>query len=411
MAMGDESTRLAQDIERWIGTPWRRALLATLVTLVAAAATTVQVGETLELRQQRAAQAFGDGRDVPTYDVLQLYAQQLCVWAPWGLIGGPLVYLARWIFRQRRSWVVAAAVQVPLSFTVALVFQLYEDVLAGVIFAGHWLAPVRLNGQATFRFTRELLVYWLVLSAGGAIYSFLKSQREERRSAELAVREAETRAELAHARLATLRGQVHPHFLFNALHSVGGLVREGDSKRALQVLASIAQLLRTSLDQGETHEARVVDEVALARRYLEIEVVRFGERLRFEFEVEPAAHELRLPALSLIALVENAVRHGLSAREQGGIVRVSARVVRGGLVVTVDDDGPGFDAEVLAHGARERDERGAHIGLANTRRRLALLYGDAQSLSISNRAEGGARVVIEIPKQPAAGGPAEVQRG
>jgi signal transduction histidine kinase len=387
MSSPTDSARFAQDIELWVGSPWRRALLAALVTLAAAGATTVQVSEVLEMRRRE-------------YEWGALYLQQLCVWAPWGLLGGALVYFARWVFRLRRSWLLAAAVQLPMSLAVAQAFQLYEDVLANVVFVDTWLAGSRPVGQTWFRFTRELLVYWLVLATGAAVYSFLKSQHEERRAADARLRQAKLEGEIARVQLETLKSQVHPHFLFNALHSVGGLIREGDSKSALNVLASIASLLRTTLDQGDEQEVALADEIALARRYLEIERVRFGPRLEFEFDVAEDCGAFKVPALLLVTLIENSVRHAVSPRVEGGRIRVRARRSERHLAIEIEDDGPGFPAEVISGGTRAADASGRHIGLDNTRRRLALLYADAHRLRLENRAEGGARALLEIPLDP-----------
>lgn len=373
-----------QDVEFWLTSPWRRVLLAVLITLAASAATTVQVADWLGAR----------GRE---FDLLQLFVQQLCVWAPWGLVGAPLVYFARWVFRWRRSWVIAALVQIPISLVVSKVFQLYEDALDNIVFQDDWLAPKRAGVQSWFRITRELLVYWLVLSLGAAVYAFLRSQREARRAAELALKEAELRGEVAQAQLDTLKSQLHPHFLFNALNSVGGLVREGESKRALSMLSSIASLLRGALDQSEVREVELSDELALVERYLEIERVRFAERLSYSFDVAPAARAARVPTQAVLTLVENAVRHGVSPRERGGRITVRAQLFGSRLHIEVEDDGPGFPRHVLESSTDESDDDDrVHIGLANTRRRLELMYGARQSMRLENVASGGARVTIEI---------------
>lgn len=384
MAPAVESTKFAQDVELWLASPARRALVAALLTAFVAGLTTIQVVETLHSRNR-------------PYEWDALYVQQVCLWVPWGLLGGPLVYLARWIFRLRRSWLFAAAVQVPLSVVVAYLFKTYEEVLANVAFAGTWLAPSRQVGEASFRFTRELLVYWLVLATGAAVYSFLRSQQEERHAAEARLREAELAGEVSRAQLETLRSQLHPHFLFNALHSVGGLVRADEGQRALAVLSSIATLLRQTLDQGDAQEVALDAEAELAQRYLEIERIRFGERLAFRIDIDPAARGARVPALFLLTLVENAVRHGISPKVEGGTVAVRAWREGERVVITVEDDGPGFPADVIASGTRAPDAAGLHIGLANTRRRLELLYGAHGRLALEAREGHGARVRIELP--------------
>ncbi len=379
-----ESNLHVQDVEVWLTSPWRRVLLAVLATLAASAATTVQVADWLVAR----------GRD---FDPFDLFVQQLCVWAPWGLVGAPIVYFARWVFRWRRSWAVAALVQAPLSLIVSKTFQLYEDALANVVFQNDWIAPARAGIHSWFRLTRELLVYWLVLSLGAAVYAFLRSQREARRAAELALKEAELRGEIAQARLDTLKSQLHPHFLFNALNSVGGLVREGESKRALSMLSSIANLLRGTLDQSEVREVELADELKLVERYLEIERVRFGSRLEYAFEVGEPARTFRVPTQAVLTLVENAVRHGVSPRESGGRITIRARLLGRRLRVEVEDDGPGFSAQALESSTEAFEDDGRmHIGLANTRRRLELMYGERQTMRIENAASGGARVAFEI---------------
>jgi two-component system LytT family sensor kinase len=379
-----ESNLHVQDVEVWLTSPWRRVVLAVLATLAASAATTVQVADWLAAR----------GRE---FEPLDLFLQQLCVWAPWGLVGAPIVYLARWVFRWRRSWAVAALIQAPLSLLISKAFQLYEDALANVVFQSEWLAPARAGVHSWFRLTRELLVYWLILSLGAAVYAFLRSQREARRAAELALKEAELRGEVAQARLDTLKSQLHPHFLFNALNSVGGLVREGETKRALSMLSSIANLLRGTLDQSEVREVELDDELELVERYLEIERVRFGARLEYAFDVGESARTFRVPTQAVLTLVENAVRHGVTPREGGGRITIRARLVGRRLRVEVEDDGPGFPRQVLEASSEAFEDDGrVHIGLANTRRRLELMYGERQTMRIENAASGGALVAFEI---------------
>jgi signal transduction histidine kinase len=379
-----ESNLHVRDVEVWLTSPWRRVVLAVLATLAAAAATSVQVADWLVAR----------GRDFEPFD---LFLQQLCVWAPWGLVGAPIVYFARWVFRWRRSWAVAALVQAPLSLIVSKIFQLYEDALANVVFQSDWIAPARAGVHSWFRLTREMLVYWLILSLGAAVYAFLRSQREARRAAELALKEAELRGEIAQARLDTLKSQLHPHFLFNALNSVGGLVREGESKRALSMLSSIANLLRGTLDQSEVREVELADELKLVERYLEIERVRFGTRLDYAFDIAEPARKYRVPTQAVLTLVENAVRHGVSPRESGGRITIRARLLDQRLRVEVEDDGPGFSAQALEASSEAFEDDGrVHIGLANTRRRLELMYGERQTMRIENAESGGARVAFEI---------------
>lgn len=203
------------------------------------------------------------------------------------------------------------------------------------------------------------------------------------------VRERAIRAEaLAQAaRLQALRAQLEPHFLFNTLNSIATLVMEQDSKAALATLDSLSRFLRMTLDQAGAAEIRVAEELEFARRYAEIQQTRFGDRLRVDFEVEPAVRDALVPALILQPLVENAVKHGVLSQERPGHVSVSIRADAGRLAICVRDDGPGFGAAPVRHG----------VGLANTAARLDALYGAAARLSLGAGAGQGSAVVIELP--------------
>lgn len=268
-------------------------------------------------------------------------------------------------------------------------------------------------------FQRELLVYWVVLALGLGSHAFLASRVRERRQTELDLESERLRTELARAEVGNLERQINPHFLFNALHSVGGLIRADEKPVALEMLSSLGDLLRMTLARGEDQESTLADEVEVARRYVAIEQIRFGERLEVEISIEAAAAQVSVPSLILLPLVENAVRYGVEPRTEGGRVAIRARV-RGEadaqqLEIDVEDDGPGFPADVLARSRQRRVEplsalalgsSGGHgIGLANGRARLAMLYGSQARLELSNLASGGARVHIELPCGPGADRP------
>lgn len=246
-----------------------------------------------------------------------------------------------------------------------------------------------------FRWIQNGLIFWSLLGLGGGLASFLSLRRKERLTAELELRSSELRGELAQAHLDTLKGQLQPHFLFNALHSVGGLIRAEEPQLALRTLSAIGDLLRSTLDLDGTAEIRLEDELRIAERYIEIEKIRFGERLMVELEVPPELRGALIPTLLLLPLVENSVKYGISEQLAGGVIRITGRRAGEVLELVVSDDGPGFPVQVL-----EGSVRGGHhqcIGLENTRGRLEALYGNAQELELRNRPEGGAEVVITLP--------------
>lgn len=199
------------------------------------------------------------------------------------------------------------------------------------------------------------------------------------------------RAEATQASLDALRAQLHPHFLFNTLNSVSVLAEENPSA-AGRVLLRLSELLRTVLRHESSHEAPLEEEVAFLSSYLDIQRIRFEERLSVTLAVEPDVARAMVPWLVLQPLVENALRYAVEPRAAGGRIAVSAARSEGGarLRLVVEDDGPG-----LAGGAVDRN--GGGVGLSNTRARLARLYGDRHVFRIEPGEDGGCRIVIELP--------------
>jgi two-component system, LytTR family, sensor histidine kinase AlgZ len=181
----------------------------------------------------------------------------------------------------------------------------------------------------------------------------------------------------ASARLAELQSRIRPHFLFNTLNTAIALVRS-DPSRAEAVLEDLAELFRTALEQGGQDGGGTVslgDEIELARRYLAIESLRFGERLQVQWQLDDAAAAARVPPLVLQPLLENAVRHGIEPSEAGGVIRVRTRAQLGRAEVMVDNPLPAHAALRPGHG----------VALANVRERLRLLH------DLDARFDAGAR--------------------
>ena len=193
--------------------------------------------------------------------------------------------------------------------------------------------------------------------------------------------------ELTTARLRALEMQLQPHFLFNTLHAVGALVRGARPDDAVRSLAALGGLLRATLAGGDQHEIALGEEIALAHRYLELQKLRFADRLQVEVEIAPEVERARVPRLILQPLLENAIRHGVEHSRTAVAVEVRARA-----------RGERFELIVRDHGGvREASSPGQGIGLANTRARLAALYGKAHSLELTPTEGGGLAIRIEIP--------------
>src|ERR1044071_4090797 len=213
-------------------------------------------------------------------------------------------------------------------------------------------------------------------------------QRSNARYRERVRAQAVLDQELTTARLRALEMQLQPHFLFNALHAVGALVRGARPDDAVRSLATLGGLLRATLADGD-HEIALGEEIALAHRYLELQKIRFADRLQIRVEIAPEVLGARVPRLILQPLHENAIRHGVERSRTAVVVEIRAGVRGQRLAITVRDHG----------GVREAGSRGQGIGLANTRARLAALYGGTHVLEIAPTEGGGLAIQIEIPLQ------------
>lgn len=274
-------------------------------------------------------------------------------------------------------------------------------------------------------FVTELLFYWGIVGAYYALDYYRRYRERERQTARLALEASRLEADLAHANLQALRMQLHPHFLFNTLNAVGTLALKGERERVVRTLTRLSEMLRLTLESS-AQLVTVRDEMEILERYLDVEQVRFGDRLTVRMSVPADALEAEVPTLLLQPVVENALRHGVGARSRA--VRVDVRVRREGerLHLEVVDDGPGFPPALLEPGAlRPRDDglpearpAGAQrrgIGLANVAARLARLYPGDAVLELDRAPSGGARVRIEIPfrylQAPGAARPEPVRMG
>ena len=236
----------------------------------------------------------------------------------------------------------------------------------------------------------DVIVYWAIVGAYHVLDYHRRYRERELETARLETQTAQLESRVTEARLAALRMELNPHFLFNTLNAISALVRRGEEKKAVTMLARLGDLLRVTLERGGEQEIPLEKELEYLARYLEIERVRFQDRLTVETEVaEDAAHAL-VPTFILQPLVENAVRHGISRSTEGGVLRVGAhRAPDDRLVLTVRDSGVGFRTQDGA--VREG------VGMKNTRARLDQLYGTRASLGWENLPGGGALVTVTMP--------------
>ena len=230
-----------------------------------------------------------------------------------------------------------------------------------------------------------LLLCWSLLYFG--IKSF-ESQRKQEEAMLKAVALAQE------AQLKMLRYQLNPHFLFNTLNAISTLILDNQNKKANHAVTRLSEFLRYTLDQDPMKKVTLRQEIEALDLYLGTERLRFGERLHLEYAIEEGALDALVPSLLLQPLLENSLKYAVSAREQGGSVRIEGRAREGRLELSVIDDGPG-----LREGMPAGERRG--VGLRNTRERLAVLYGERCRFAVLN-AHPGVRVEMALPLEFAA---------
>jgi sensor histidine kinase YesM len=235
----------------------------------------------------------------------------------------------------------------------------------------------------------DLLTYTAIVGAYYTLDYFRRFRREELAAADLRTRAARLEAQMAEARLSALRMELNPHFLVNALNAVSGLVRRADNDAAVEMIAGLGGLLRVALRGDTRHEIPLREELEYLGQYLEIERVRFHDRLTVALHVEPGLEGALVPALILQPLVENAIRHGIAPVPGPGRVTLWARRSEDGTMrLEVENTGRG-----LPPGALERPG----VGIRNTLARLDALYRADAALRLDDLPGGGVRATLRLP--------------
>ncbi len=309
--------------------------------------------------------------------------EQAMVWYPMALLVPPILWAGQKLPLERRNWKRSVPVHLALTFCFDAVLTLSALSLFSLIEPlqreGHSLSFIFLS-RFVARLPISFITYWAILGAGYAVEYYRRFREQQLQASRL-------QAMLVEAQLQALKMQLHPHFLFNTLHAISALMDE-DVKAARRMIARLSELLRLTLENAGRQEVPLRQELDALERYLEIEQIRFQDRLTVQLRIEPETLEARVPNLILQPIVENSIRHGIAPLSDAGKIEISATRHNGHLELSVRDDGPGIVA-----GEFGKDG----IGLANTRSRLQQLYGNAHRLDIENVAEGGLLVKMTIP--------------
>lgn len=317
---------------------------------------------------------------------------QLSAWYVWALFAPFILYLGRRYPIDRHHWLARCALHLPVSLLTVLIYLIFYvfcySVYTGSTLDAAWFMATYRSFLLSF-FQSHLLVYWAVLGAGHALTYYERFRTEEQAAAELAVQTAALEAQLAQAQLQALKMQMHPHFLFNTLHTISAFVRSEDKQAAIRMVADLSDLLRMTLDQGGRQEIALKEELEFLGRYLDIEQTRFQDRLTVEMDIAPDTLDARTPSLILQPLVENALRHGIARRASAGRLAIRTHRKENTLHIHIYNDAP----PGLAEG---RPDITPGIGLSNTRTRLEQLYGAEQSLDLQTQ-DGVVVALMTLP--------------
>ena len=354
---------------------WRRAALLfvtwTLVGLVFAA---VSYGVALSQNDKR----FGIAASLKL---------NLVLFYLWGVFS-PLIlrFCRRFRVEFRRLSIRNVTVHVP---AIVLFAAVHETLLLAIL----WFVTPSARGELAtltgyyarhfgYGFYIDLIIASLIVIGAHALLYY-----DDFRTSEL--QQSALKAQLAQAQLRALKMQVHPHFLFNTLHSISSLVLE-DPPKANSMIARLGDFLRLTLDHVDHELVTLKEETEFLRAYLDIEQVRFGDRLKVAFEMEPMTLSAQVPHLILQPIVENAIQHAVAPRTAQSHIDIKAQRLDGLLRLEVKDNGPG-----IASKSDLLELRG--VGLNNVRARLNQVYGSNFRFELTNGAEGGLTVTMEIP--------------
>lgn len=317
---------------------------------------------------------------------LPLFATELALWLPWALATPLIISLARRYPIVRVLSARAAAVHFATFAALSVASEAWSawlQVLFNPWANRRWPTYVdTFNTSISFQAVTFLVAYALILTV-----TYLADARE--RIARQALETARLNEKLSEAQLAALRRQIEPHFVYNTLNSISGLVRDGRNDAAISMIVGLSEFLRRTSEDSHRAQVALAEEVEYLQRYLDLQRVRFAERLTVNVDIPAELLRAQVPNLLLQPLVENAIKHGIARRVAGGAVGVSGARRNGALYLSVYNDAAGAAADWQA--------APDGVGLGNLRTRLQILYGEQSGLELRRTDTGGVEVLVTLP--------------
>jgi len=324
----------------------------------------------------------------------QMLVWELPYWLLWAGLAPVIFWLAGRYPIDRERWFQNSILHIASCAVLAIAHRAIYLIIGWVLNVAAYqnITSIRelYSSDILFNLPTGFMSYGTIFLVSYVIDYYRRHQEEELKISNLRAELAQAQLHLTEAQLQALKMQLHPHFLFNTLNSISALLYE-DVDTADQMLARLGDFLRMTLENSGAQRVTLQEELEFLRCYLEIERVRFHDRLTVNMQIEPETLDARVPNLILQPIVENAIKHGIVSRIAPGEIEISAKRVGESLALEVKDNGPGL------HRAKSSGLVKEGLGLGNTRARLEQLYGASHHFDMTDAPEGGLRVTLDIP--------------
>ena len=328
--------------------------------------------------------SYRSERPMPFIDSLYLQMTWSYLWA----LATPLVlWASARLPIERNNWIRSSLLHVPISILLSVFLTALGNILLWLYWGYRAGKPFSFANMSRFvvaNFSEGIGIYLLIALTSYALDYYRRYREGQLRTLQL-------EAQLSQAQLQALKMQLHPHFLFNTLHSISALLTK-DVESARKMITRLGDFLRLTLENSGSQEVTLQQEMEFLSCYLEIERIRFQNRLVTRINLAEQTLDARVPNLILQPIVENAIRHGIAPRSTPGLIEIEAKQRNGALRIQVRDNGPGLSDHRTSVNLFKKG-----LGLANTETRLERLYGAAHLFDLSNNPDGGLVVTLEIP--------------